>query len=169
LSFVLFLDISLFTYVFPLLGLTFINQYPSLPCLYEGAPPPTHPLPSSHPSIPLHWGIKHPQDQRPLLPLLSNKAILCHICCQPHRSLHVNSLVGGPVPGSSREVWPVDTVAPSMGLQTSSAPSVPSPTPPSGIPTFSLMAGCEHLPLYLSVSGRASLRRQTYQASQHPQ
>ena len=29
-------------------------------------------------------------------------------------------------------VWPVDTVAPSMGLQTPSASSVPSPTPPSG-------------------------------------
>jgi hypothetical protein len=32
------------------------------------------------------------------------------------------------------EMWPVDTVAPSMVLQTPSAPSVPSPTPPSGIP-----------------------------------
>jgi hypothetical protein len=32
------------------------------------------------------------------------------------------------------EVWTVDTVAPSMGLKTLSAPSVPSPTPPSGFP-----------------------------------
>jgi hypothetical protein len=31
-------------------------------------------------------------------------------------------------------VWAVDTVALSMGLQSPSAPSVPSPTPPSGTP-----------------------------------
>jgi hypothetical protein len=36
---------------------------------------PTHPLPSSHPAIPLHWDIKHPQSQGPLLPLMSNKVI----------------------------------------------------------------------------------------------
>jgi hypothetical protein len=34
-----------------------------------------------------------------LLPLMSNKVILCHIYGQHHRSLHVYSLVGGPVPG----------------------------------------------------------------------
>ena len=38
----------------------------------------------------------------PLLPLMSNKAILCHICSQHHGSLHVYSLVDGPIPGSSR-------------------------------------------------------------------
>jgi hypothetical protein len=68
------------------------------PCLYEGAPPPTH----SCPGILLHWGIEHPQAQGPLLPLMSNKAIFCHICGQHHGSLHVYSLVGGLVPGSSR-------------------------------------------------------------------
>ena len=40
---------------------------------------PIHPLPSSCPSIPLHWGIKHPQDQGALLPLMPHKAILCYI------------------------------------------------------------------------------------------
>jgi hypothetical protein len=33
------------------------------------------------------------------------------------------------------EVWPVDTVALPMGLQTPSAPSVLSPTPLSGTPS----------------------------------
>jgi hypothetical protein len=36
-----------------------------------------------------------------LLPLMSNKAILCHICSHCHGYLHVYSLIGGPVPGSS--------------------------------------------------------------------
>ena len=52
--------------------------------------------------------------------------------------------------------WSVSTVAPFMGLQTPSASSVPSPTPPSGNPTLSPMVGCKHLPLYLSGCGRAS-------------
>ena len=53
----------------------------------------TDPLQSSLPGIPPHWGIKHPQAQGPLLPLMLNKAILCHICGQHHGSLHVYSLV----------------------------------------------------------------------------
>ena len=94
---------------------------PSL-CLYEGDPPPTHPLLPSRPGIPLHWGIEHPQVQGPFLPLTYNKAILCHICGQRHGSLRVYSLVGGSVPwelwGVGVGVWSVDTVAPSVGLQT---------------------------------------------------
>jgi hypothetical protein len=43
-----------------------------------------------------------------------------------------------------------------MGLQTSSAPSVSSPTPPSGNSEVSPMVGCELLPLYLSGSAGAS-------------
>ena len=72
---------------------------PPSPCLYEGAFSHTHPLPFSHPGIPLHWGIKHPQAQGPLLPLMSNKVILCYICDWSHGSFHVYSLVGGLVPG----------------------------------------------------------------------
>ena len=67
----------------------------ALPCLCEGSHPPT-----SCPSIPLHWGIKHPQAQGLLFPLMSNKAILCHIC---PGSFHVYSLVCVPAPGSTRE------------------------------------------------------------------
>jgi hypothetical protein len=111
--------------VFPFLGLPFGNPLsrPLSPCLYEGASPHTLPLPSSCPGIPLLWSIEQPQAQGPFLPLMSNKAILCHICSQCHGSLHVYSLVGGPVPGSSG-VWLDDTVAPSTGLQTPSAPFI---------------------------------------------
>ena len=66
-------------------------QPPSHPhplCLYEDAPPPTHPLPPHLSSIPLCWGIKPPQDQEPPLPLMPDKAILCYICSWSHGSLH---------------------------------------------------------------------------------
>ena len=59
-------------------------------------------------------------------------------------------------PQKLQEVWLVDTVALSMGLQTPSASSVPSPTPPLGKPTLSPMVRCEHPSLYLSGSGQAS-------------
>ena len=50
-----------------------LSQTPSTPSLYEGAPPPPHPLPSSYPGIPLHCDIKHPQAQGPLLSLRPTK------------------------------------------------------------------------------------------------
>jgi hypothetical protein len=53
-------------------------------------------------------------------------------------------------------VWPVDTVALSMGLQIPSAPSVPSPILLWETPELSPMVDCELPPLYLSGSGRAS-------------
>jgi hypothetical protein len=75
-------------------------SHPPSPCLYEGAPPPTHSC-LSLPGIPLHWGIEHPQVQGPLLLLMSNKAILCHICGRSHGY----SLIGGPVPRSWGGGW----------------------------------------------------------------
>ena len=39
---------------------------------------------------------------RTSVPLMSNKAIFCHICGQHHGSVHMYSLVVGPVPRSSR-------------------------------------------------------------------
>ena len=60
-----------------------------------------HPLLLPGLGIPLHWGIKPSQDQGPLLPLMIDKAILCCICGCSCGSLHVYSLVGGLVPGSS--------------------------------------------------------------------
>jgi hypothetical protein len=87
--------------------------FPGLPSgnpLFYSPPPvsmkvlhhsPTHPLLSSCPGIPLYWGIEPPQALRPFFPLMFNKAILCHICGWSHGSLHVYSLVDGPVPRSS--------------------------------------------------------------------
>jgi hypothetical protein len=58
---------------------------------------PTH---SCFPTLALPY-MESSQDQEPLLPLMSNKSILCYICSCSHESLHVYSLVGGLVPGSS--------------------------------------------------------------------
>jgi len=65
--------------------------------------PPTACLLLPHPDIPLHWGIEPSQDQRLLLPLVPNKAILYYICSWSHGTLHVYALFGCLVPGSSGE------------------------------------------------------------------
>ena len=109
----------------------------SLPKTSYPIPPspctPTHPLQLPCPGIPLHWGIEPSQDQGPILPLMRpSVTILCFICSWSHGSLHVCSLVGGLVPGSSGGIWWVDIVVPPMWLQTPSAPSVFSLTPPLG-------------------------------------
>jgi hypothetical protein len=41
---------------------------------------PTHPMLLLCPGILLHWGIEPSQDQGPLLPSMSDKAIICYIC-----------------------------------------------------------------------------------------
>jgi hypothetical protein len=57
-------------------------------CLCEVAPyPPTHPLLPHCSSISLHWGIKPPQDQGPLLPLMPDKTISCYICIWSYGSM----------------------------------------------------------------------------------
>ena len=88
-----------------------------LPCLCEGVAPPIHQLLPSSPCIPLHWGIKHPQAQGPLLPLMSNKAILCHIRGRSHGSLHVYYLIVDPVPGSSGESGLLTLLLPLCGCK----------------------------------------------------
>ena len=60
-----------------------------------------HPLLLPVLAFPSVWGIEHSQDQAPLLPLKPDTAILCYICGWSHGSLHVYSLIGGLVPGSS--------------------------------------------------------------------
>jgi hypothetical protein len=77
---------------------------------------------------------------------MPDKTILCCISSWTHVSLHVHSLVGGLVPGSSwgGVVWLIDVVLP-MGLQTPSAPSVLAPTSSLGAPVLSPMFGCMHL------------------------
>jgi hypothetical protein len=57
------------------------SRFPALASLYTGASNPLRPIGG--------------------LLLLSNKAILCHICGRSHGSLLLYSLVGVPVPGSS--------------------------------------------------------------------
>ena len=61
------------------------------------APQPTH----SHSLNSTNWGIEPSQDLGPLLPLMTNQAILSYIYSQSHMSHHVFSLIGGLVPRSS--------------------------------------------------------------------
>jgi hypothetical protein len=91
------------------------------------------------------------------------KAILCYICGWSHGSLHVYFLVGDLVPGSSEGVWFVVVVLP-MGLQTPSAPSVFSLTPPSVCASISVFVR-----LWQSFSGDSYIRLLSASSSQHSQ
>jgi hypothetical protein len=98
----------------------------------------THPLLLPSPGISLHWNIESSQDQGPLLPLMSDNAILCYICSWSHVSLHVYVLFGWWFsPWEIWRVWLVDIFILSMGLQTLSAPPVLYLTPPLGLCTHS--------------------------------
>jgi hypothetical protein len=88
--------------------------------------------------------IEPSQDQGPLLPLMTNKAILCYICDWSHGSLHVYSLVGCLVSGHSGGFWLVDVVVVPMGLQTPSDPSVLSPTPLGTLCSVPWLASSSH-------------------------
>jgi hypothetical protein len=91
---------------------TYISNVILFPCFPSGHPcaisPPlllwwcysTYPTHCNFPpDIPLHWGIEPSQDQGLLLPLMTNKAILCYICNWSHGWLHVYSeLVSDLVP-----------------------------------------------------------------------
>jgi hypothetical protein len=93
--------------------------------------PPTHSHLLHH-GISLQWGIKLSQDQEPFLTLMPDQAIFCYICSWSHGSFHMYSLVGDLVPQSSGAglEWLVDIVVLPIGLQSPSAPSVLSLTPP---------------------------------------
>jgi hypothetical protein len=95
--FIFLLDIFYLHFKYPLSWFSSENPlpFPLSPCS------PTHPLLFPGHGIPLHWGIEPSQDQGPLLPLMTNKAILCYICTWSHESHHVFSLVDGLVPESS--------------------------------------------------------------------
>ena len=117
-----FLSLSLhtehlvFVYYVHCLSYLFFVSLPGFPSSnsYPMPPPPASmtvcPLPptdlplSPCPGIPLHWGIEPSQNQVFLLLLMTDKAILCYICSWSHGFLHVYSLVGGLVPGSSAGV-----------------------------------------------------------------
>jgi hypothetical protein len=96
--------------------------------------PPTH---SCHLALKfLYTGvsIEPSEDQGPLLPLMSDKAILCYMCSSSHVSLHVYFLVGGLVLESYvGSGWFGIFVLP-IGLNIPSATSVLSLTPSWGTP-----------------------------------
>jgi hypothetical protein len=130
-------------------------SHPPIPLPLWGCSP-THPLPSSYPGIPRHWGIEHPQAQGSLLTDVQQHHPL-PICCRSHGSLQVYSLIGGPVPWSSRGAlagcWhccsPNEAASPF-------SPFCPFPNSSIQDPMLSPMLSCDHPPLYLSGSGRAS-------------
>jgi hypothetical protein len=70
-------------------------SHPFSPC----SPIHQHPLPC--PGISLHWGIEPSENKGPFLLLMSYKVILWYICGRSHGSLHMYSLVGVLVPGST--------------------------------------------------------------------
>ena len=105
-------------------------SHPFFPCLYEGTP--TH---SYLPALAfLYTGALN--TLRPKVPLLPR--------C-PARPSSATYVAGAMSPSmctlwlvvqslGAVGVWPLDIVAPPMGLKTHSTPSVSSPTPPSGTP-----------------------------------
>jgi hypothetical protein len=130
-------------------------SHPCYPCS------PT-PLPLICSGISLQQGIKPSQDQGSLLPLMSNKAILCYTCSWSYESLHVYSLVGGLVPGSFGGAGCHITVTP-MGLQTPLAPLGLSLAPLLGT-LCSVQRLAESIYFCICQVLAEPLRRQLYQA-----
>jgi hypothetical protein len=134
--------------VFPFLGLPFWSplshptqaHLPVLALSYTGSLNTLRPK-----NLPSHW----------------SQSVLCYICGWSHGSLHLYSLVGGLVPGSSGSL--LARYCFSYGLQTPSSPSVLSPTPPLGTPC-SVQCLAESIHLCVCQAMAESLRRQLYQA-----
>jgi hypothetical protein len=94
---------------------------------------------------------------------MTNKAILCYTCRWSHGFLHVYSLVGGLIPGSSGGYWLVHIVVPSMGLQSPSAPWFLFLAPP--LETLcSVQWLVESIHLCVCQALAEAFRRQLYQA-----
>jgi hypothetical protein len=115
--YILLLDIFLIyiSNVIPFPGLPSGNplSHPSSPASMRVLPHP--PTPTFLPWHSSTLGHPTPSDLGLLLPLMSNKAILCHICSQSHGYLHV--LVGGPVPRSSRGSGRLTLLLPAWGCK----------------------------------------------------
>jgi hypothetical protein len=126
-------------------------SHPPLSCFYECAAPPTQ----SHPP-----DLAFPYTRA--LNTLRPEGLSSHWC--PTKPFSATYMANAPCvffgwwssPWELQGIWPIDTVAPSMGLQIPSAPSVPAPSPPSVTPELSPMVGCELPLLYLFGSGRSS-------------
>ena len=123
-------------------------SHPLLPYIYEGAPSPIPILFPWHSPTLGHWTPSGPRASPPTD--VQQGHLLPHMW--PMTWVTTCVYFG---PQDLQVVWLVDTIVPSMGLQTLSAPSVPSLSPPPGIPELSPMVDCK-LPLYLSGSGRTS-------------
>jgi hypothetical protein len=87
--------------------------------------------------------------------LMSDKAILCCICIWSHRFLHVYSLVGSLVSGSSG--GSVSWYCSSYEVAILFRSFIPYPSSSTGGPGLSVMVGNEYLHLYLSCAGRTIL------------
>ena len=150
---------------FPISLLESSYPIPPSPCFYMGAPPPTL---SCFPTLafPYTGALSLHRINSLSSPLMPYKAILCYICGWSHGLLHVYSLVGGLVPGSSGEgVWLVDIVVLLMGLQILSAPSGLPLTPPLGSPcSVQWLASSNHPCICQALVEH--LRRQLYQTQQ---
>jgi hypothetical protein len=161
--------------VFPFPGLSFGNSlsHPTSPCLYESVPPPTHLFLPFLPGIPLHWGIEHSQDQRLLLPLMSNKVILCHICSWSHGSLHVYSLVGDPDPGELRGSGQLTLLLPPWGCkspqQFQSLLQLLHQGPGTESNSWLRASSPVFVRLWKSLSGDSNIRLSSASTSRHPQ
>ena len=129
-----FLDI-LFIYISNIIPLqVFFLKVPfhrphSLP-LRGCSPTLTCPHPPSHPGNPLLWGIEPLQAQEPFLPMMSKQGHpIPHMWMEPWVPACVLFLVVLSLGACGQGMfWLVDTVVPSVGLLTTSAPSVPSIT-----------------------------------------
>jgi hypothetical protein len=152
----------IFSWIFFLFTFQMLSPFPVSSPQKTFYPSPTSmkvfPLPPSCSQIALHWGMEILQDQEPLFPLMTYK-VLWYICRWSHGSPCV--LLGWWL--SSWElwgVWLIDIIVLSMGLQTPfssfSLFSNSSTGDPTGEPVLSPKVVCEHLPLYLSGSGRFS-------------
>lgn len=124
-----------------------IHSFPS-PLPLWGCSPTHHPFLPHCSSIPLHWGIKPPQDHGLPLALMSDKAILCCLSIWSHGSFTIHSLVGGIVPGSTG--W---SSQPTLFFQWCCI-LLFSPTPSASSPTR--MVGYKHPHLHWSGAGRNS-------------
>lgn len=129
------------------------------PCLYEGAPWPTHSLLLQHSSIPLLW--QHPQDQGTPLPVMPDKVIFCHIFSWSHVSLNVYVLFCWQF--SPWELWGgrglvVWYCCSSYEVANSFSSFSLCPNFSIGVPALSQMFSSVQSHLYWSGSGRDSQR-----------
>jgi hypothetical protein len=99
--FVLILLFSLFT--FQMLSPLLVSLWKSSPLMPSSLllliNLPTPEIPGL--GIPPTWDTEPSWNQGPLLPLMTDKAILCCICSWSYKYLHEYSLLGGLIPGSS--------------------------------------------------------------------